>query len=269
MNMRDLVTLIESQSVHKHLWATVSKDVAQAVTEHGMKGLVREYGSYGRACKMSNDPPPDNGANLDGLMVVLEFKLDPDARILDLRDSEDADVWQNGPYMDLRGTPAFVKVLRHDGIAGVADNAMGDTWMFLRSKLTFVRVYDGIVDEAMVHYDKESLDEVALGGLKRCTAVTLNALLAHYSKPGIMLGEVPETGEQLLQVMLSHGLAYKPEPMVAGKTVQQFVSQHSQGSWYVTTPGHAMALIDGQLYDAENKGEDGRKVLGAVEVTRR
>lgn len=54
---------------------------------------------------------------------------------------------------------------------------------------------------------------------------------------------------------------------ISGKcTLKEFVQCHPEGKYYISTSGHAMALVDGVLTDTENKGPDGRKVVGAFTV---
>jgi len=139
-----------------------------------------------------------------------------------------------------------------------------------QNKIKFDRVWSGVVEDALIkNLNKENLDEVALYGLQRCTAVTCNALLKHFGKPGITLNDVPETDIGVLELLSKGGLSYKPNSLSVGKTVQQFANLNQRGSWYIVTPGHAMALIDGELFDAENRGLDGRKIIQAYMISKR
>ncbi len=138
------------------------------------------------------------------------------------------------------------------------------------NKIKFDRVWKGVVEDALVkNLDKENLDEVARYGLQRCTSVTCNALFKHFGKPGITLNDVPETDIGVLELLSKGGLSYKPNLLAVGKTVQQFTNLNQRGCWYLVTPGHAMALIDGELFDAENRGPDGRKIIQAYMILRR
>ena len=105
--------------------------------------------------------------------------------------------------------------------------------------------------------------------LARCTTVTCNAILAHFSKPLIRsAGEMPRTGRDVLNLLQRRGLRYSPENMMPPQTVKTFVMQHQTGTYYIGTMGHAMAVIDGELFDAERKGLDGRMVQIAAEIIR-
>jgi hypothetical protein len=138
-------------------------------------------------------------------------------------------------------------------------------------KLKFSKVWSGVIDDAFEDEFKSKdgeLDEIAIGGLKRCTAVTANAILKHFGKMGITLAQVPETDVGVLQILSKAGLGYKPLPMATGRTLQQFCNLSQRGAFYLVTPGHALALIDGELFDAENRGPDGRKIIEAYAITR-
>ena len=136
-------------------------------------------------------------------------------------------------------------------------------------KPKFMRVYSGVIDDPLEETDTNELDEFALGGLQRCTAVSINALCKAFRLPGILLNDVPVDNPGVLRVLDSKGLSYAPDPQAVGRTLQQFVNMHKMNAWYLLTPGHALALINGELFDAENKGADGRKLQAGFRITRR
>lgn len=111
--------------------------------------------------------------------------------------------------------------------------------------------------------------EAPEGGLHRCTVATVNAFAQFYHFPPIVNpAQVPEYGSQVEAYLMQNRLRPNPEPEAVGRTVQQFVAQHPRGTHFITTDGHAMALINGQLVDAANQGPDGRRVVSAIEYRR-
>lgn len=133
------------------------------------------------------------------------------------------------------------------------------------------------MDEYLSLHDEkcgEALCEAPQRTLDRCTVVTCNAFAEHYHLPPItQIQDVPMTGVGVLEYMRKHGLRMvtKALDMIVAKdrvTVRQFVNQHPHGTWYISTANHAMAVIDGQLFDAANRGLDGRIVQSALEFKR-
>lgn len=51
------------------------------------------------------------------------------------------------------------------------------------------------------------------------------------------------------------------------KTIRTFVRAYPQGKYYLSTAGHALALIDGQLFDYSERGIDLRRILVAVKIS--
>lgn len=113
----------------------------------------------------------------------------------------------------------------------------------------------------------------------RCTQATLEAL-------GIF-GERPIHGTGVLEVLIKHfgrdriiwttqqlqtdlitrGATTKQlHPRSIHGTVSRFVEQHPVGSFYLSTSGHAMALVDGVLTDTAGRGADGRHVQSVIEI---
>jgi hypothetical protein len=254
--MRHIISLLESQRADRVFCAT-SKEAAQAVIDGHFH---RTAGSYGYGFYCVPEPPPGD--------IVLEFTIENEFRILDLQHPEDRAVWRRGGYSTKRHDRHLWRQLVHDGIDGVCDDT--GCCIFNPEAVQFVRVYAGVVNDPLEEMNTGELDEFALGGLKRCTAVTVNALLHANHLPGITLDEVPINHPGVLHILTAKGLAYRPYPQETGRSVQQFVAVHHLGDWYLLTPGHAMALIHGELFDAENKGADTqRKLLGVFQITRR
>ena len=118
---------------------------------------------------------------------------------------------------------------------------------------------------------KDFISEAVRHGENRCTAVTCNALAAHHDVPEAKLGpdHNVSTGAGVHQHLTKHGLKVKGGGWEhEGKTVKQFVKEHPTGSHYISTRGHAMALINGKLHDSSNRGADGRKIQLSFGVER-
>lgn len=253
--MRDIIALIEETHQQHRVYCRTTKDVAKHVIEHIIPMTMS--GSYGHGLYCVDTPPETTTEDA----IVLEFLVKDDFRILDLRDASDRVVWRKAATRDR-------KQLVHRGIDGVCDDT--GYCFYNPEALRFARVYAGVVDDPLAETNTAELDEFALGGLKRCTAVTVNALLQANHLPGITLSQVPINNPGVLHILAAKGLAYQPHPEDAGRSVQQFVGLHRMGDWYLLTPGHAMALVHGELFDAENRGADPqRKLQAAYQVTRR
>ena len=115
------------------------------------------------------------------------------------------------------------------------------------------------------------LSEAIKYGENRCTAVTCNAISSHHEVPEAKLG--PEhnikNGQSVVNHLRKHGMKVHGLGIEhIGKTVKQFVNEHPTGAHYIMTRGHAMAVINGKLHDAANRGPDGRKIQGSWEVTK-
>jgi hypothetical protein len=124
--------------------------------------------------------------------------------------------------------------------------------------------------------DELSLDhqcpicETPEGGLQRCTVQTVNAFADYYHfRPITHETEIPITGADVVQYLEGHGMKQSMRDASApGKSLAQWIPAHSSGTWYVSTDGHAMAMINGQLFDAENKGADHRRIVCAIQFKR-
>lgn len=86
-----------------------------------------------------------------------------------------------------------------------------------------------------------------------------------------VFGKRPQTGLGVLEALMNNGWTYRHvevdgEPFRG--TVKQFYDRFKEGKFYIASQGHAMAMIDGLLVDAEGRGPDGRKIIGAFEVYR-
>jgi len=233
MLFRHYLTLIESKDLEgKHLWIACTKDCATRLMTRGPEN--EDYFAdtpEGAENVFQSDDDSDEP-------VILEFKIKNDL-----------------PPMAVRHQEAGITV--HDPNA-----------------VKFVRVWSGVIDdrfkdEVEAKQAHGEIDEVAIGGLKRCTAVTCNAILKRFVKQQITLGDVPETDVGVLEILTAHGLAYKPVPNAVGRTLRQFVNLNQRNVFYLVTPGHAIALVDGEIFDAENRGADGRVIEAAYLITPR
>lgn len=277
---RNLITLIEHNLAHVHVWRAASKDEASTLIKHSHPVLAHpsenpkiledsfdmELGDFGSGFYTSITP---SGASehADDDSIILEYRISEHAHIIDLSDDVDLAAWHHAGATHYLHNPHMWKLMIRHGIDGV-QNEHGICFYNLNA-VEFVRVYSGVVDDPLADTDTNELDEFALGGLQRCTAVTVNALLKDFHLRPITLDEIPVDHPGVLRILDAKGLSYKPYPYEAGRTVQQFVAIHKLYDWYLLTPGHAMALIRGELFDAENKGADGRKLEAVFQVTRR
>jgi hypothetical protein len=107
----------------------------------------------------------------------------------------------------------------------------------------------------------------------RCTTAALKALGIN---EGHANGKYARTGADVLERIIRSG--YTPRPVVSSVVTRferkiirlsDFVEQHPKGSYYISTHGHAMALIDGRLIDTTERGADGRWVMGAYRLEQR
>jgi hypothetical protein len=94
----------------------------------------------------------------------------------------------------------------------------------------------------------------------RCTEAVLRSF-------GVF-GVCPKHGTGVVHALTDAGYrvrALDERPM----TLRAFVKKHPKGAYYLTTSGHAMSLIDGSLTDTTGRGVDERRVLVALEISRR
>jgi GNAT superfamily N-acetyltransferase len=103
----------------------------------------------------------------------------------------------------------------------------------------------------------------------RCTMVTVNALCDHFGKERPDQTRAPMHGVGVLELIRAAGLKfgmvgtiYDPQR----ETVRAWIARHPRGAFYISTAGHAMAVIDGKLFDATGRGADRRIVQTALEV---
>ncbi len=259
--MRNLIDLIEHNATHMHVWVITDRSHAKIIYEDGIDPTVHS-GEFGYGFYVHEHP----GNSDDENEVILEYRVNEGFRILDSTNDHDMRLWHKaaGPHTD---NPNLYRLMMKHGIDAIKHD---ETICFYNSEaLYFQRVYKGVIDDPLEETDTNQLDEIALGGLQRCTAVTINALLKDFHLRPIILSDVPVDHPSVLRVLSAHGLSYTPSPTDVGRTLQQFVSIHPLYDWYLLTPGHAMALIRGELYDAENKGPDGRKLEAIFRITRR
>ena len=180
------------------------------------------------------------------------------------------DILKNGPEnVHFVDSPKLAAKQYEKDFGALSDERVILEYKIVDDEHKFVKVYAGVIEDPLEETDTNELDEFALGGLQRCTAITINALLKAFKLPGITLNDVPVDNPGVLRVLDSKGLSYQPFPKESGRTVFQFANMHRIEAWYLLTPGHAMALIRGELFDAENKGADVRKLQAVFRITRR
>lgn len=111
--------------------------------------------------------------------------------------------------------------------------------------------------------------ETPEGGFDRCTVQTVNAFADFYHfQPITRETDIPITGADVVHALQHAGLSYQRDESAAGKALSQWIPAHRTGTWYVSTDGHAMALINGTLVDAEHKGPDNRRIVAALQFRR-
>lgn len=105
---------------------------------------------------------------------------------------------------------------------------------------------------------------------RRCTAHTINAVCSHYGVKGIERGgKAPIHGMGVLDHFKKNGLKWTPKYTHLGKSVNRFIEDHPTGVHYISTAGHAMALIHGKLHDtAPNRSNARRKIVAHFEITK-
>jgi hypothetical protein len=264
-DMRKIFRLVEDKAMATKVWMLCGRDEAAKIVDTGLTMEFAYSGEFGHGLYFFDTPQAaaadtnDEDEHQD--TVVLEFQIDDEAQLKSV-DSGVLNRYQGG-----LGDRTLAKKLVRRGIDGVIDDHL--ICIYNPDLIHFTRVWSGVIDDPLSQTETGELDEVALGGLHRCTAVTIDALLKHFRQSGIGLGEVPVDHPGVLTVLARHRLAYRPDPTAAGRSVQQFVGLHHIGAWYLLTPGHAMAAIDGELFDAEGKGLDGRRLMNAFLITHR
>lgn len=99
----------------------------------------------------------------------------------------------------------------------------------------------------------------------RCTNLAFEALTGLCPTAEIV------DGGQFLEMITEAGYGYAAMYDLNGLTLRQLVERPEvqQGSFYLFTSGHALALVDGVLTDAEERGPDGRRVKQIYRITKR
>lgn len=192
--------------------------------------------------------------------------LDPELieQFLPLHDHyDDRDIETMSDYMD-RSSDTW------EMIEEVADRMIGMTGA------AGLIIYEGgcknymVYDTSCLRPASEALDEARswINDPKRCTMVTLNALCDHFEKPRPDQTRAPMHGVGVLEGIRAAGLKFGPLDIDEPKrqSVKKWVAAHPTGAFYISTVGHAMAVIDGKLYDGAGRGLDGRIVQTALEV---
>src|ERR1044072_7410432 len=164
MAMRPLIDLLEHAHRHVHGWHGASRQAAQHLLRHGVHlGETK----HGRAFVVAASPDAVKSP------ISLEYRL---------------------------GTHGIGR--DHPGQNGLYASANEVFYVTNPDNLHFLRVYDGVVHDPLEETDTKELDEYALGGLARCTAVTVNAILTHFHRPPIRINEVPINQPGVLRVFV-------------------------------------------------------------------
>jgi hypothetical protein len=96
---------------------------------------------------------------------------------------------------------------------------------------------------------------------RRCTEATLRAF-------EIQNEQLIQLGSGLLEVLKQHGYSKLAIQLFNNMTLKKFwkLQLDLKRSYVIFTPGHALAIRQGVLFDTENKGIDNRKIEFAWEV---
>lgn len=99
----------------------------------------------------------------------------------------------------------------------------------------------------------------------RCTNATVEALTGVMPKRLLIWGT--SVMEELRE--LGYRVEINPHNNRPFKTLRAMSKDLPEGSWYISTAGHALALVDGVLTDTEDKGFDLRRIQCMFRVTKR
>ena len=99
----------------------------------------------------------------------------------------------------------------------------------------------------------------------RCTNAAFEALTGQQAPVEI------RDGGELLETLGKVGFTYAHVDFQRNAPLRSVLADPAlqQGSFYLFTSGHALAYVDGVLTDTEERGADGRRVLGVYRITRR
>ena len=137
--------LYETQGEFTNVFHGTSLKGAENIQKYGVK-ISKSFGGYfgwgfytaidyNLAKTNYADFSDDNTTNEKG--VILEFKINPDANILDLRKDEDFKIWQ--PYSKAINQPNLYQVLVKHGIDGLYDNSFEGVVIYNPKVLTLVK----------------------------------------------------------------------------------------------------------------------------------
>ncbi len=178
-------------------------------------------------------------------------------------------------YEQISKTLQNIRELRQRGLDKSGEQSVENlTFKVLRNGGYIEKLIDAkakIENKILSTSDKNicSICEAPEGGLHRCTAVTINSIARFFHIQEIRnAGIVPVYNTQVIEYLQKRGLQLIPVKIPQNINVMNFINTHRRGVYYISTDGHAMSLINGELFDAENKGGDNRKVLSAFQIER-
>ena len=98
----------------------------------------------------------------------------------------------------------------------------------------------------------------------RCTHATYEAITGK-----AWTGRTLRTGQDLLNALQNAGYTYITNcDADRPKTLRSLGNDWPDGTWYIHTSGHAMAMIDGILTDTEGRGFDMRRINGMARIVK-
>lgn len=180
----------------------------------------------------------------------------------------EADPDPQDPDVDLRSLSQMGVVEARCALCGafcgLHEGDYGDDWMFP----VFIGRQDRIYCESCVFGYEHQFGKTVTASISkdavRCTNAAFEAITGQC--PSIEIID----GGHLLSLLKDAGFGYEVLGRVAPTVRALMVMPEFQsGSYYLFTSGHAMALVDGVLTDTEERGPDGRRIIGVYRVTKR
>lgn len=180
----------------------------------------------------------------------------------------EADPDPQDPDVDLRSLSQMgvveARCVLCGAFCGLHEGDYGDDWMFP----VFIGKQGRIYCESCVFGYEHQFGKTVTASISkdavRCTNAAFEAITGQCPNVEII------DGGHFLSLVREAGLGYEVLGRVA-PTVRALMAmpEYQTGSYYLFTSGHAMALVDGVLTDTEERGPDGRRILGVYRIIRR
>lgn len=134
----------QKEAVPEFLYHGTSNQGADSIESGGVSMEASSKGYFGQGFYLAVDPMlaktnyADMNDDEDEPGVVLQFKVKPDAKLLDLRDSDDWDSWVSSGLAKQVGQDGFANVAVAHGIDGLYDESFGGYVIYNPSVLEYV-----------------------------------------------------------------------------------------------------------------------------------